>query len=297
MDGLTAATSGQVTVEYHEAGTLGAPTDTLNRMQQGVTDYGVLVTGYYPGVFDMFEVFELPIHYPDTVTIQKAVNIMLKKGYFDKQLSGLIPAVVYGIGPYQMYSTKEVLKVEDFQGMKLRGPSDMYRRITETLGGVPVSLAGPELFTSMDKKIIDATWANWEMGRAFKLMDIAKYTLATQLSTSMHIQGFNKTAFDKLPPAGQAYIKDNYEKIILDAGAIWDATHTEVHNLVLNNPKITNDVLSDTEKAKMDAKLAPIIAQWIADKTAKGLPAKQAVTDLYSTLESLGVMKPFVLPQ
>jgi TRAP-type C4-dicarboxylate transport system substrate-binding protein len=107
----------------------------------------------------------------------------------------------------------------------------------------------------------------------------------------------NKDSFAKLPPAGQAYIKANFDQIVLDAGDIWEKTHIEVHNLVLNNPKITNDVLSDAEKAKMDAKLAPIIAQWVKDKEAKGLPAKQVVTDLFSTLESLGVKNPFVIPQ
>ncbi|OGO45538.1 MAG: hypothetical protein A2Z05_04680 [Chloroflexi bacterium RBG_16_60_22] len=297
FDGLAEATNGLVTTEYLEAGVMGAPTDTYNRMTAGIVDVGVLVTGYYPGVFQMAEIFELPIHYPDSTTIGKAIIQMLKKGYFDKEFSGMKPITIYGLGPYQLMSTKAVSSVADFKGMKLRGPSDMYRRISESLGGVPVQLAGPELFTSMDKGIIDATWAIWEMARAFRLQEVTKYTVATRLSTSVHVHGMNLDAWAKLPDVGKKYLSDNFDNFILKSGGFWDGPNEDVHQLLLNDPKINNGELSAAEQAKLDAILAPIVEQWVSDKAAKGLPAKQAVTDYYNILVGLGVSNPFVLPK
>jgi hypothetical protein len=54
-------------------------------------DVGVLVAGYFPGVFNMVEVFELPIHYPDATYGATAWFEMYKKGYFDKEMSVIKP--------------------------------------------------------------------------------------------------------------------------------------------------------------------------------------------------------------
>ena len=108
---------------------------------------------------------------------------------FHSQAQWIITA--YMIGPCQLLSRQPVRKVEDFKGMKLRGPTNMYQRITKRLGGVQVQLAGPELFTAMDKDIIDATWAIWEMSFAFKLKEPTKYILETGTSTSTHILAMN----------------------------------------------------------------------------------------------------------
>ena len=39
--------------------------------------------------------------------------------------------------------------------------------------------------------------------------------------------------------------------------------------------------------------MAPIWEEWIAEKTAKGYPAKKIVADLYASLKDLGVKNPF----
>jgi TRAP-type C4-dicarboxylate transport system substrate-binding protein len=149
----------------------------------------------------------------------------------------------------------------------------------------------------MDKGIIDATWANWEMARAFKLQELTKYAVTTGLSTSLHVQVMNKDSFNKLPDAGKKYLTDNFDNFCTMAGTDWDGPINEVHQLLIDDPNITKVTLSADEEAKLDATLAPIVQQWVNDREAQGLPAKQAVTDLYNILVGLGVSHPFNLPQ
>src|SRR3990172_4995229 len=89
FDGLTEATGGAITVEYLEAGVMGAPTETLDRVRQGVVDVGVIVASYYPAVFPMTEIFELPIHYGTSTAAAKAILDLRSKGYFEKEHSAL----------------------------------------------------------------------------------------------------------------------------------------------------------------------------------------------------------------
>jgi TRAP-type C4-dicarboxylate transport system substrate-binding protein len=296
FDGLKEATGGIVVPKYHEAGVMGKPSETLERVQSGLVDVGLLVAGYFPGVFPMVEVFELPVHYPDGTYGARAMDDLYKKGYFDKGFEDIKVITAYMIGPYQLLSRKPVRKVEDFKGMKLRGPTDMYRRIDDRLGAVAVQLAGPELFTAMDKDIIDATWAVWEMSFAFKLKEPTKYILKTQTSTSTHILAMNPDSWERLPKVAKAYLSDNFEKFMLEAGNFWQKPNAHFYNILKEDPKIEEIMWSDAEFAKFDARLAPIFDQWIKDREAQGYPAKQAVHDLYQSLVDQGVKAPFAKP-
>jgi len=296
FDGLAEATDGQVTTMYHEAGVMGAPSETYERVLSGVVDVGVLVAGYFPGVFPMAEVFELPIHYPDGTYGAKAWLEMYKKGYFEKEQADMKLITAYMIGPYNLLSSKPVRTVEDFKGMKLRGPTDMFRRIDERIGAIAVQLAGPELFTAMDKGIIDATWACWEMSFAFKLKEPTDYIVETNLSTSSHLLAMNPDSWAALPDIAKAYIDDNHAKHMLANGAFWAGTNKHFHEDLLSDPEIEEIIWSDAELAKLDAMLAPIVAEWIAEREAQGHPAKQAVQDLYQILVDAGVKAPFALP-
>ncbi len=272
---------------------MGAPSETMERVLSGVVDVGVLVAGYFPGVFPMTEVFELPIHYPDATYGATAWSEMYKKGYFDKEHSPFKLVTAYMIGPYNLLSRDPVRIVEDFNGMKLRGPTDMFRRIDDRIGAIAVQLAGPELFTAMDKGIIDATWACWEMSFAFRLKEPTNYILETNLSTSSHLLAMNLDTWAGLPDVAKSWIDDNFYKHMSDCGPFWQVTNAHFHEDLLADPEIENIVWSTAEFAKLDATLVPLFEEWIAEREAQGHPARQAVQDLYDILVKAGVEAPF----
>jgi TRAP-type C4-dicarboxylate transport system substrate-binding protein len=272
---------------------MGAPTETLGRVQQGVVDVGVLVASYYTSVFPMTEIFELPIHYPTSTAAAKAIIDLKKKGYFDKEFSQFKLITMYSLGPYNLMSTKAVRKVEDLKGMKLRGPGDMYRRITEAVGGVPITMAGAEIFNALDKGIIDATWGNWEQSFAFKLQEATDYTVETQTSTSIHLLVMSLNAWNKLPQVAKDWLDNNFEAGLMKAAETWDTTNAKYYQVLKDDPRIEKIVWSDAEFAKFDNVLAPIFDNWKKEREAQGLKAGQALTDLYNNLKAQGIERPF----
>jgi TRAP-type C4-dicarboxylate transport system substrate-binding protein len=200
------------------------------------------------------------------------------------------------IGPYNVLSRDPVRSVEDFNGMKMRGPTDMFRRIDDRIGAIPVQLAGPELYTAMSKGIIDATWACWEMSFAFKLKEPTNYILSTNLSTSSHILAMNLDSWAGLPDIAKAYLDDNFETHMMDAGAFWKGPNAHFKADLQADPEIEEIIWSEAEYAKLDALLAPIIDEWIAERESQGYPAKQAVQDIYNILVAAGVKSPFAMP-
>ena len=135
-----------------------------------------------------------------------------KKGYYDKDFENVNLLFTYGIGPYQLWSNNKITNVEDLSGKKVRCPSPTYVEVTKAVGAIPVSVPAGEIYTAMQKGIIDATWACADMAVAFKIGEIAKYVIITNLGTTTQTFAMNKNTYNKLPEEGKKFIDDNLEK-------------------------------------------------------------------------------------
>lgn len=294
--GLEQATGGMVKTNWHTASALGAVPELYTRIVQRIIDWGQFNAGYTPGVFPFTEMIELPIRYPSAEILTKAMLETYKKGYYDKEYNDVRFLYFYAIGPYQLWSNVNIAKVEDLAGKKLRCPSPTYVEVTKAVGAVPVSMPAGEIYTAMQKGIIDATWACGDMAVAFKIGEIAKYVIMTNIGTTTQTFGMNKAAFTALPEAGKKYIADNVEKLSLFGARTFDE-YNEKGFAFARQHKVETIAWSDAELKKMDAMIAPIFSAWAAKLEGKGLPAKKGLTDLYQALEKNGAKEPFILPK
>ncbi len=96
---------------------------------------------------------------------------------------------------------KEITSVNDLKGLKMRIPG-LGGEVLSRAGGVPVTLAGSEIFTALQTGVIDATeWVGPYNDRAFGLHKAAKY----YYYPGWHEPGpsieciINKNAYDSLP--------------------------------------------------------------------------------------------------
>ena len=141
---------------------------------------------------------------------------------------GLVPMLGGNTG-VQMggWFNREINSLDDFQGLKMRMPG-LGGKVLKKAGGTPVLLAGSELYTGLERGIIDATewigpYHDYKMG----FHQIAKY----YYSPGWHEAGttleffFNKKKFDVLP---------NHLKVILQSAAqrlnTWMLSQFEAQN-------------------------------------------------------------------
>ena len=294
--GLEKATDGKVKTDWHTASALGAVPELYTRIVQGIIDWGQFNIGYTPGVFPLSEMFELPMRIPSEELLTKAMIEIYKQGYLDKEYRNVKFLFFYGIGPYQLWSNVKITNVEGLVGKKLRCPSPTYVAVTKAVGAVPVSIPAGEIYTSMQKGIIDGTWACGDMAAAFKIGEIAKYVIMTNLGTTTQTFAMNKNAYKALPEAGKEYIADNWEKLSL-FGARTFHEYNEKGFAFARKNGVETVKWSDAELKKMDTMVSSVFSTWVANMEAKRLPGKKALTDFYQILERLGVKEPFVLPR
>jgi len=138
---------------------------------------------------------------------------------------------------------KEIKSLSDLQGLKMRIPG-LGGEVLSRAGGVPVTLAGSEIFTALQTGTIDATeWVGPYNDRAFGLYKAAKY----YYFPGWHEPGptieclINKTAYNTLPQDLQFIVDTACKAINIDMLS----DYTAKNNLALQYLKSKNIVIKE----------------------------------------------------
>jgi TRAP-type mannitol/chloroaromatic compound transport system substrate-binding protein len=196
------------------------------------------------------------------------------------------PVGVSWWGVESIVSKKQIARMEDFKGVKFRSPQGMTAEILTKLGASIVVLPGGEVYSALDKGVVDAAdWATLSMNQRMGFHDIAKFP--TKLYHSMPIQEFtvNLDAWKKLPPDLQAFL----------ATAVREWTWDQVQRIAVDDLRVQKELATKgvVPAAWSDAEMVKIrgLAQRTWEEWSKKTPlAKQAYDSQLAWLKDLGVV-------
>lgn len=120
--------------------------------------------------------------------------------------------------PEAFVSSVPIRTVEDLEGVKMRAPEGMVYEIFSKAGASPVALPGSEVFTALDKGVVEAAdytvfAANQQQG----LNDIANYPIYPGFHSLPLIDvSMNKEVYDGLPDDLKAILAASVDEFILN---------------------------------------------------------------------------------
>jgi TRAP-type mannitol/chloroaromatic compound transport system substrate-binding protein len=169
---------GRLDIRVYGAGELVGAFEVFDAVAQGTAEMGNGASYYWRSKLPVAAVFSTV---PFGLTAQEMNGWLHYGGGLDlwQELYapfGLIPMAAGNTG-VQMggWFNKEINGIEDLRGLKMRIPG-LGGEVLERLGGVPVSMPGSEVFTSLQTGVIDATeWVGPYNDLAFGLHTVASY--------------------------------------------------------------------------------------------------------------------------
>jgi TRAP-type C4-dicarboxylate transport system substrate-binding protein len=272
------ASGGRLKFELYPAMQLGgAPPDLYDQARDGVVDLIWTVLGYTPGRFPKSEVFELPFMVtkgePTSVAFQKYVEA----NSID-EFAGVKLLCVHAHGPGLFHTKDPVTKLEDLQGMKIRGGSRIINDMLTRLGAEPVGMPVPQVPEALSTGVISGTTIPWEVTPSLKVAELVKNHTGFAGDHGLYTQTFgftmNLDKYNSLPDDLKAIIDQNSGVETARAfGAAMDAGDAVGLKIAqdLKNNIITLDE-AETQRWK-DASQATI-DQWYTDATAAGFDGK-----------------------
>jgi TRAP-type C4-dicarboxylate transport system substrate-binding protein len=280
-------TNGQVKINVLPGGTLTPADQCFDGVVKGISDIGMSVFAYTRGRFPMMEALDLPLGYPNGRVATRVANEFFKK-FTPKELEGVKVFYIHAHGPGLLHTKKPVTTLEQLKGMKIRS-TGLSAKIAEALGAVPVAMPQGQTYESLQKGVVEGTFAPIETLKGWKQAEVVKSTTdcseigyTTAMFVVMNLQKWNSL------PADVRKVMEEVSAQWIDLhGKGWDQIDQEgrEYTLSLGNKILS---LSADENVRWRKAVRPIIDNYIKEVSAKGLPAEKAVTEVENLIRQYG---------
>jgi TRAP-type C4-dicarboxylate transport system substrate-binding protein len=273
-------TNGQVKVTFFPGGALGKTPDHYALAEKGIADIVYILHDYTPGRFPMTSVFELPFMIPSA----QKTSVAMWKVYeqfpeFQKEYAKVKVLALFCHDPGGFNTVKKPIKtIEDFKGMKFRTANPHVTKALKLFDAVPVNMPVTDVYTALERGVVDGTVLPWEGNFVFKLAELLKYGTEADFYTMTMMTVMNKKKYDSLPDDVKKVIDETTGMVMSEeAGRVYDEVRPIMKKLCMK--KGMEPVQMSPEEINRLKKLTmPLRAEWVKEMEKKGLPG-QAVLD------------------
>ncbi len=269
-------TNGKVQVTLFYGGTLTPADKCYDGVVKGISDLGMSCLSYTMGRFPLSEVLDLPLGSQSGQVATRLVNDFYNK-FRPKELDDVKVMYLHGHGPGLLHTKTPVRTLEDLKGMKIRatGTSAM---IASALGAAPVAMPMSDSYDALSRGVTQGILCPTESLQGWKLGEVVKYT-TEDYGAAYSITFFvvmNKARWNSLPADVQKAIEQVNAEWIDRTGSSWDEMD-KAGNAFAAGLGDTIIPLSTEENARWVKAVEPLFDQYVKDKSAKGLPAAEAL--------------------
>ena len=283
--------NGRIKVEIYPFMQLGGKaTSQYDLVRDGAIDGGWVIPGYQPGRFPEAEALELPFMVTKSgEEASKAAWIYTQKHLMDDFRDvHVIAAHMHGRGLVHKKGPA-IAEVEDFEGLKLRGPSRPATLLLNKLGATPVGMAVPAFPEALSKGVVDGGVITWEMSPSLKLDELTDSHTDVAGDKSLYnlyfIWAMNKDRYESLPDDLRAVIDAN-------SGFFASAWAGRAHDTGDKEGRAAMEaagneiaVISEAETARIKALGEEVTQDWIDEMSARGLDAAALVSDARAAVQ------------
>ncbi|WP_386081147.1 TRAP transporter substrate-binding protein [Vreelandella sp. F11] len=257
------ASDGQLTVEVFPSQTLAKSAQTYESAVSGIADIGASAQGYTAGRFPLTQVVELPGVSASARQGACILQSLYDQGYFEQEYADTRPLFLFTTGPGYLHTKNQLIETPaDLEGLRLRRPTPVVGDMFERLGAQAVGMPAPDVFTSMQRGVVDGLSFNWEGMKTFRLNELAQYHTEVPLYDLSLFATMSQRSYDSLPADLQQVIDDH-------SGLEWSLRAAEVYDEMIRQGReeaveaghefvVIEDALEDPE-------WGPVLQQTIDD--------------------------------
>jgi TRAP-type mannitol/chloroaromatic compound transport system substrate-binding protein len=293
---LKEMTGGELQIELTPVGSVVPYNETMDAIGQGILQGDITATVYFSGRSKAFALLgDLIAGYerPDQIGMfcYHGGGQELLQETFDTYADGNVKVVGCGAIARESFTSKVPIRgIEDLKGVKVRSPEGLAATVFERAGASPVALPSSEVYTSLDKGVIDASdFSSYTMDESIGLHEIAKFPIYPGIHSMPVIQfTVNKAAWESLTPAQQTILDVWYRAMIDDLAMINELTDRE---LVARDKSDASAGVEVIDWAKEDRdQLRQIAAEAWADFAEGDELAKRAYEANLAFMKKLGLL-------
>jgi TRAP-type C4-dicarboxylate transport system substrate-binding protein len=294
VEELKKRTNGRWEIELLPIRSVVPHRDTPKAVANGILDGDLTSTSYFSGldpafalIGDLIAGYDTPQQIQDYCRNGGGKEILQK--LFDKYQSG-VTVVACGTYNREAFVSKVPIKgIADFKGKKVRSPEGLASEVFSRVGATPVALPGSEVYTSLEKGIIDAADNSaYSNNDANGLHKIAKFPIYPGIHSMPVLQfTLSTSVWKKMSDEDKKIIEQWYQDAYKGLTAASDAKDKEL----VKRDKAGSDItVIDWPQAERDKFREIATGAWEAFAKATPL-GKEAYDSHMAYMKKVGLLK------
>jgi TRAP-type C4-dicarboxylate transport system substrate-binding protein len=155
---------------------------------------------------------------------------LMTKMHEDKGVTLLGGATQYGTNT--IYLRKQIADPKkDFKGLKMRATAT-HVPVMQALGAAPVDMGAPDVYSSLERGIIDGCAFDFSGSLDFSIPEVAKFCVDPQYFKSPNYVIVNFNAFKQLPADLQKLLRDTSVEVEKSIKSYYDAKNDKIRQTI-----------------------------------------------------------------
>ncbi len=178
---VTERSNGRLRIEPLAVNSIVSSTESLDAVSAGILQAQHSGPAYFTGKDAAFALLSDPqggFETPEQMRqwMQTGGGLQLARELYGRYNVFFVGGVWYGAE--SLVSKKPIKKLSDFTGVKIRAPQGIGQDIFQILGAAPVNLPGSEVYTALERGVIDASdWGTLSMNEDLGYHKLAPYPI------------------------------------------------------------------------------------------------------------------------
>jgi TRAP-type C4-dicarboxylate transport system substrate-binding protein len=262
----------------------GAPPQLFDQARDGVADIIWTLPGNTPGRFPRIEVFELPFVADRRAAPNAKAVWEFYQTHLRDEFREVHPITVWAHDGGSIHSKREVMKLEDLRGLKLRFPTRQAGEALRALGAAPIGLPVPQVPEAVSQGVIDGAVVPWEVVPSIRLAELVRHHTEIPGSptfyTTTFILAMNPARYQGLPAELRQVLDANSGMVAAEMAAkVWDEQGPIVREQVARRRENRIVTLPVAERERWQIACRPVIDNWIANSRQAGFDGAALLAD------------------
>ena len=262
----------------------GAPPQLFDQARDGVVDMVWTLPGNTPGRFPKIEVFELPFVADSRARPNAKACWEFYQTHLQEEFREVHPIVVWAHDGGTIHANKQVNRLEDMRGLKLRFPTRQAGEALRALGAAPIGMPVPQVPEAVSQRVIDGAVVPWEVVPSIRLAELVRFHTeivgTPTLYTATFIIAMNQAKYASMPAELRTVLDANSGMVAAEMAAkVWDEQGPLVREQVARRRDNTIVRLSAAEKERWMLATRPVVDAWIAGSRERGFDGAALLAD------------------
>ncbi len=203
-------TEGRIRILVQAEGKLGTEMEVIQQMQYGGIDFARVSLSQLAVYIPELNVLQMPYLYEDSAHMWKVldgdIGAEFLEGVGD---DGLIGLSWYDAGARNFYNSKQPITcLEDMEGMRIRvQESELMADMVEALGAAAVPLGYAEVYSGLERGLIDGAENNWPSYESMNHYEVAQYYTVDEHTRVPEMQICSEYTWEKLSEEDREIIR------------------------------------------------------------------------------------------